>query len=139
MKKNKKETKVVDETKKLVVALTEKIKLHKMKQIGGNFEKEGMLYKTKVIFNAKSMSKYQYSQLFALYDFMQANPKLKEADIRKVLRAKPIQFSFLNKCDVEVEDFLDDLKDHGPSYVAVRIEALCEKNNLEKWANKRLR
>ena len=132
MKKNKKIVKADDTNKKLVVALTEKIEIHKKKQIGGNFEKDGMFYKTKVIFNAKSMSKYEYSQLFALYDFMQDNQKLSEAEIRRLLRSKPIKFAFLNKCDNNIEGFLDDLKDDGPVYMATRIES------SEKWAKKHL-
>ena len=136
MKKNKKIVKADDTNKKLIVALTEKIEEHKMKQIGGNFEKEGMFYITKVKFNAKSMSKYQYSQLFALHDFMKDNPKLSEADVRKLLRSKPIKFAFLNKCDVEVEDFLSDLKDHGPVYVATYIES--RNGGLERWAKRHL-
>ena len=136
MKKNKKIIKADDTNKKLVVALTGKIEEHKKKQIGGNFEKEGMFYKTKVTFNAKSMNKYQYSQLFALYDFMKENPNLSEADVRRLLRSKPIKFAFLNKCDTEVEDFLGDLKDHGPVYVATYIES--HNGGLEKWAKRHL-
>ncbi len=137
MKKNKKEIKKInDETKKLVVALTQKIKEQGKIQFGGNFEEDNGLFKTKVKFNAKSMSKYQYSQLFALYDFMKENPKLSEADVRRLLRSKPIRFAFLNKCDTEVEDFLGDLKDHGPVYVATYIES--HNGGLEKWAKRHL-
>lgn len=136
MKKKKEIKKIDDANKKLIVALTEKIEEAKQKQIGGNFEKEGMFYKTKVTFNAKSMNKYQYSQLFALYNFMKDNPNLSEADVRKLLRSKPIKFAFLNKCDSEVEDFLSDLKDHGPVYIATRIES--KNGGLEKWAKKHL-
>ena len=133
MQKNKKITNKNDATKKLVVALTEKIEEKKRQQIGGNFEKDGLLFKTKLIFNAKYISKYQYSQLFALYDFMQDNPKLKEAEIRNLLRLKPIKFAFLNKCDSEIQDFLSELKDHGPVYVAHRIESV---HYFEDWARK---
>ena len=88
--KNKKEMKVNDQTKKLVVALTEKIKEQGKVQFGDCFEKDGELFKTKVKFNGKSMNKYQYSELFALYVFMNENPNLQEADKRKVLNSTSI-------------------------------------------------
>jgi len=53
-----------------------------------------------------------------------------------LLRSKPIRFAFLNKCDTEVEDFLGDLKDHGPVYVATYIES--HNGGLEKWAKRHL-
>lgn len=136
MKKNKKIVKSEDTNKKLVVALTEKIEIHKMKQIGGNFEKDGVLFKTKVKFIAKSMNKYQYSQLFALHSFMKDNPNLSEGEIRKLLRSKPIMFSFLNKCDAEVEAFLSELKKHGPVSMAYEIER--QDGGMEKWAKRHL-
>ena len=134
--KNKKETKVNDETKKLVLALTEKIEIHKKKQIGENFEEDNGLFKTKVKFNAKSMNKYQYSQLCALFDFMLDNPKLNEAEIRKVLRSKSINFAFLNKCDNDIEGFLEELKKHGPVSMAYEIER--QNGGLEKWGKRHL-
>ena len=133
MKNNKTKTNENVKIKKLVVALTEKIEMAKQKQIGGNFEKEGMFYKTKATFNAKSMNKYQYSQLFALYEFMQENSHLTEVEVRQVLRLKPIKFSFLNKCDVDVDDFLSELKLHGPVYIATCME---NKKQFENWAKK---
>ena len=133
--KNKKEIKKVDElNKKLVVALNEKIEHHKKKQIGGNFEKDGVLFKTKVKFVAKSMSKYQYSQLFALYEFIKENPQLTEAEIRKVLRSRSIKFAFLNNCDVNVQGFLEKLKKHGPYSMAIYIDEAND--GLEKWAKR---
>ena len=134
--KNKKEMKVNDQTKKLVAALTEKIEIHKKKQIGENFEKENGLFKTKVKFNSKSMSKYQYSLLFALYDFMKDNPKATDMEIRKVLRSKSINFAFLNKCDNNIENFLEELKKHGPVSMAYEIER--QNGGLENWAKKQL-
>lgn len=137
MKKNKKEIKKVDDiNKKLVVALTQKMEIHKKKQIGGNFEKDGVLFKTKVKFVAKSMSKYQYSQLFALYEFMKENPQLTEAEIRKVLRSRSIKFAFLNNCDIKVQGFLDKLEKYGPYSMAIYIDEAND--GLEKWAKRHL-
>ena len=94
MKKNKQVKKVNNETKKLVVALTEKIKQERQKEIGDGFQRDGELFKTTFKFNAKSMTKNQYIKIFALYEFMQDNPNLSEEEIRKVVYTKTINFAF---------------------------------------------
>lgn len=136
MEKNKKKTKVNDETKSLVIALTEKIQKQKRKQVGDCFEKDGVLFKTKVKFIAKSMNKSQYSQLFALYDFMKENPNLSENEVRKVLASKPISFAFLNKCDANIKGFLNGLKLSGPVSMAEDIER--QNGGVEKWAQRQM-
>lgn len=122
MKKNKKVLKINDETKKLVVALTEKIKQERQKELGDGFQRDGELFKTTFKFNAKTMTKSQYSQLFALYTFMEENPNVTEDEIRKVLHSKSINFWFLNKCDANIEDFISELRKHGPVSMALKVE-----------------
>lgn len=117
-----KKKEINDNIKELVVAFDKKIEEHKKKLLGDKFEKDGSLFKTKVTFNAKSMTKYQYSKLFALYDFMQEHPKVSNVEIRRMLRYRSINYSFLNKCDISIEDFLDELRYHGPVSMALIIE-----------------
>ena len=117
----KKETKD-NNIKELSIALDKKIDQHKQKQLGGMFEKDGDMFKTKASFNSKSMSKAQYCQLFALYDFMLSNPKVTYGEIRRLLRSKSIHYHFLNKCDQEIDSFIEELKSHGPYSMALYIE-----------------
>ena len=134
--KKKKTNKVIDENKKLVVALTEKIKQHRKIEIGDGFEKDGELFKTTYKFNAKSMTKNQYTKLFALYDFIKENPSLNEDDVRKVLNSNCMSFAFLLECDRTIDNFLYELKKHGPVSMAHEIER--QQKSIEKWAKRHL-
>ena len=136
MKKNKQVKKVNNETKKLVVALTEKIKQERQKEIGDGFQRDGELFKTTFKFNAKSMTKNQYIKIFALYEFMQDNPNLSEEEIRKVIYTKTINFAFLVECDRTMDNFLTELKKHGPVSMAYEIER--QHKSVEKWAKRHL-
>ena len=60
------------------------------------------------------MTKNQYVKIFALYEFMQDNPNLGEEEIRKVIYTKSINFDFLVECDKNIDNFLFELKKHGP-------------------------
>ena len=134
--KKKKTNKVIDENKKLVVALTEKIKQHRKREIGDGFEKDGELFKTTFKFNAKSMTKNQYTKLFALYEFIKENPNLSENDIRTIIYSKNVSFSFLVECDKKIDNFLYELKKHGPVSMAHEIER--QQKSIEKWAKRHL-
>lgn len=128
MAKKIKEVKTNTVDKKLLVALTEKIREERYSKLG-EVKKEGSLFTTTTKFTSKYISKYQYRQLLGLYKFMMDNPKLTEDDIRKVIYKKPIEFGFLNKCVRDIDGFILNLKKQGVDSIAEDISR--QKGTLE--------
>ena len=90
------------EQKKLVKELLERIKLRK-----DELEFHGrQVYKEKVIFNSKYLSKDEEDMLVALKDFMRANPNLTQEEIMEILNSDKKKFKFLLDCEAKFSDFL---------------------------------
>lgn len=136
MIKKLKQKKQVDQYKNFANELEMAIKEARSQQFG-QFEKiNSNLYKVKVKFNSKHISKVEYNQLLGLQKFMLNNPKLTESEIKIIISKKPIVFSFLIRCDREIEDFISEIKRHGATCVAEHIAN--NNGGLESWAKNNL-
>lgn len=125
-----------DKTLELAIELAEMIKEERNKHLGQFTKSNSNLYEVNVKFNSKYISKSQYNQLLGLSRFMRQHKELTEGEIRKILAKKPIVFAYLIKCDRNIADFLDEVKEHGAYYMAEYIAG--RNRGLEDWANKRL-
>ena len=122
--------------KELACELIETIKEERNNQFGQFKKVNSNLYEVKVKFNSKYISKVEYNQLLGLSKFMRKYPNLTIVEIRKILSKRPIALSFLNECDRKIEDFINEVKEHGAYYMAEYIAG--RNGGLEDWANKRL-
>ena len=116
-------------TRKLVKELAERIKAERINDIG-TFEKQEGMFVVKRKYNGKKVSKVNFRQLRGLCNFLRANPKMKDDEIRMLLHKKSCEFTFLIDCDRLVDDFFNELRKHGAESVAVQIEMNGEIENL---------
>ncbi len=124
-----------NESKEIMIALDECIEEAKKTQIGEFIKVNNSLFEVKVKFKSKHISKLEYIQLLGLEMFVK-NSKYSEESLRRAIFSKPINYSFIIKCDRKYNDFLERLKENGALSVVesyIREENLAEnlsKNNL---------
>lgn len=80
------------------------------------------------------LSNEQYFQIVALYEFLKDNEDLSNDEVRAILKSR-LKFSFLRKLDKKIHNMIEELRDHGPKYVAIMYDRL----NQDKQADKVLK
>ena len=66
----------------------------------------------------KYVSKNDYKELVALYEFLKDNPELSVSEIEKLVDENQKKFKFLNKCLESIFNFVTELKCRGPYFIA---------------------
>lgn len=101
------------ERKNLLLELNKKLKQEK---ISGSQKKEIIVGKSKgVIF---TISKNYIDQLVAIHKFLKDNKEITEQDFNNLLKTTFINFGFVKKLNRTMPDFLNELKTHGPMWIA---------------------
>ncbi len=102
------------ETKKLVVQLTENIKEQKLK-----FEKDSCVPGTHGV-EEKYISLNKQMKICAIYKLLYENWDLTKADLEKILRRRPVLFSYYRYLLKKYPNFIYSIKAAGPSYYIMK-------------------
>lgn len=101
------------ERKNLLLELNKKLKQEKLL---GAQKKEIIVGKSKgVIF---TISKNYIDQLVAIHKFLKNNKEITEQDFDNLLKTSFVNFRFVKKLNRTMPDFLNELKTHGPMWIA---------------------
>lgn len=90
--------------------------------VGGGLRLDGRIKKP------VTMPKEQFDQICALYKFLKENNNLTQEELNNLLKTKFVQYKFLRQINKKMPGLLDELKTHGPMYVAGYIAYLNKTN-----------
>lgn len=100
--------------KKLVKELKDRVKATKNKNI--QIEQVTIIKRPKI--DEKYVTKENYKELVALYELIKNNENLNLDSVERMLDENPKKFTFLNKCNQYIFDFINELKCKGPYFIA---------------------
>ena len=83
------------------------------------------------------LSNEQYFQIVALYEFLKDNEDLSNEEVKAMLKSR-LKFSFLRKLDKKIPNMIEELREHGPKYVAIMYNRLNQDKQADKVLKVRL-